>query len=357
MHIVRNREPIPYNRDTTLEPGEWLMEDLNAFEAGVISNRGTVTIESRGSRMRWFMPMAATNGSVLVLRSGAIGDLLLASPALAAYKNLHVKPGALHLSCLTKHHQLFDNTGLFDAILPYPFDFNKANDYTLIISLENVIETNNEIHATDAFASELGDTLVTDYKPVFTLTPEEKEAGKAHFKGGRPVVGIQPRASARNRDYPAHLLSEAILLLQSQGWEIVLFGLDGQFPPFPPAFRHLPITDLSRRNLTLRQSAAVLANCQAFVGVDSAFIHLCHALDVPAIGLYGAFPWQIRTSKAPLTYSITGPGDCAGCCWLASNVKGHFPPNKPCSEKQFCVVLAGIDPRRIVAKVNELRPK
>ncbi len=103
------------------------------------------------------------------------------------------------------------------------------------------------------------------------------------------------------------------------------------------------------------QSAAWVRNCDAFVGVDSSLLHLCHAFDVPAVGLYAAFPWQQRTSKAPLTRALTGIGECAPCRWHM-HAGRHFPPNKPCSSVGYCTVLAGIEPVKIIASVNKLKP-
>src|SRR5690606_22258503 len=163
------------------------------------------------------------------------------------------------------------------------------------------------------------------------VTAEEKEWAKASVpKGTLPRVAIQLRASVKNRDYPMHQWNEVIDGLVARGWEVLLYGSKGQVPPLP---RGSPSQIIDCSSMTFREAAAVLETCDAFVGVDSAFVNLCPALGVPAIGLYGPFPWQARTSHAPKTRALSGVGDCAGCSWSPSAGR-HFPPGKECAKTQ-----------------------
>ena len=350
MHLLTNTAPIDPKTPLMgiLAPGEWLMHDQNAFEFALMAERGTV--ELAGIRR---IDRNASFDPVLIVRSGAFGDLLLASPAIRAFREKRPDREVV-LSCFDIRRQLFEHTDLFDGFADYPLPYSEIANYSEIISLENVIETAHDKHATDAFAEALGVT-VTDYKPVNVVTPEEKETARARWQRNRPLVGIQLRASVRNRDYPAALWSKVILELENRGWDVLLFGSKGQIPPLPPEMRRTYIRDLSQHDLTFRETCAALANCAAFAGVDSALIHVCHALDIPAVGLYGPFPWQIRTAHAPKTEALTGTGACAGCCWHAK-LGQHFPPGQPCYEKQICWVLATIPPERIVSKIDAMKP-
>lgn len=351
MHVLRATKPIHMGRDKVLEAGEWLMHDQNAFECAMLADRGTTTLSTFPNRTSLLLEKT-TVADLTIIRSGAIGDLLLASPAIKAFKE--TTGTKINLSCFPERAQLFDHTDLFSNILPYPLPFDTSQRINLL-SLENVIETNNTDHATDAFAKALGVT-VTDYKPIYVVTPEEKRDALFDLPKGRPFVGIQPRSTARNRDYPDDQWQEVIAALDKRGWHVILFGSFGQIPALPPSLeRNLHVTNLAMERRTFRQAAAFLANCDAFCGVDSAFLHLCHALDIPAVGLFGAFSWKTRTSKAPKTIALTGAGDCAGCSWLPRNGR-HFPPDMPCSVKQQCQVLADIKPSTIVAKLDAMKP-
>jgi ADP-heptose:LPS heptosyltransferase len=259
----------------------------------------------------------------------------------------------VRLSCFKAHFSLFEDTELLDQLFEYPL----IPGFREVLDLGNVMERETDVHATDAFAKALGVT-VTDYKPIYKVSDAERQwAATLRSTSGRPVCGIQMRASTRNRDYTADNWLKVITELVNRGWDVLLFGSPGQIPPLPKSIAACPhIYDLSRAGYTFRQSAAILAGCDAFCGVDSALIHLCHALDVPAFGLYGPFPWQIRTAKAPLTTALSGVGDCAPCFHHA-HAGHHFPKDKPCAKLGHCTVLAGIPPERVVAKVDALRKR
>lgn len=347
MHLLTNSAPVNLGGGLPdLQPGEWLMHDANAFEIALRAERGTVKIRDSGWE-ELFHP----DGEVLVMRSGAIGDLLMLTPC---FPFIDARTG---LSCFLHHWPLFQNWGGNTPKLePYPFPLSLVNRYSHIVSLENTIEIDHEHHATDVFAKALGIPIpLKNYKPIYGVTDAEKEATKKWLFSGRPNIAIQPRASIPNRDYPGQLWGEVIIELEKRGWGILIIGRKGQVPPLGDKLKSPFIRNLAEEDLSLRESVAVLSQCDAFAGVDSSFMHFAAALDIPSVSLHGAFPWQIRTKHYPLNTALTGPGDCAGCCWHMHNGR-MFPPNKPCTDKGFCVVLAGIKPERIVAKIDALKP-
>lgn len=288
------------------------------------------------------------------MRSGAIGDLLLLTPALKQWKN--VTHARLALCCFPHHFPLFEGTGLIDELVSYPMKFSESEKYAFPVTLENTMESDHSQHATDVFAKALGlQTPLADYRPVYCVTDEEKAATEKHLFRNRPNIVIQPKASVANRDYPFTLWGEVIRRLEARGWGVLIVGRKGQIPPMPPQLATPFVRDLSQLDLTFRESAAVLSQTQAFCGVDSAFLHLCHALDIPAVGLFAAFDWKTRTSKAPKTIALSGVGECAPCNWHM-HAGRQFPPNKPCTKPKFCTVLASISPERIVSKIDLLKP-
>ncbi len=354
MHVLSLSEPVNLGKTLGVLPaGEWLVHDLNAFEIALKAKRGAAKVSAwdRQAPHEGSHP----NSTILVVRSGAIGDLLLLTPALLAVMAHAVWEGrSVELACFKHHHDMFAGTMI--KPVEYPLPAERIKDYGHIVSLENTMECDHTQHATDVFAKALGlTTPLTDYRPVYHVTDAEKEAAQKHIFKGRPTLAVQVKASVANRDYPLPLWHEVITKLERQGWGIVLLGRKGQIPPIPPQAQNPFIRDLSQLDLPFRESAAVLSLCQAFVGVDSAWSHMCHALDITAVVLFGAFNWETRTGKAPKTIALSGVGECAPCNWHMT--AGHaFPPNKPCSRQQVCTVLASITPDRICAKVALLKP-
>lgn len=334
MHVLSNTSPINMGRHGMLAPGEWVCHDRNAAELLLMAERGSCSIRPY-FRGNW---EGSKSDKFLVVRSGAIGDLLFLSPVL---------PTNCALACFKTHHEIACDFGT--GLVEYPVLLSVAQEFSYLVSLEDVMESHPDKHATDCFASAL-EVDVADYKPRYVVNELERAAAMIRFPRTKAKrIGIQPICSTRNRDYPLPYWLEVFNLLARENVEIFLFGSPGQIPDL----KHPHVTNLSQEQLTFRQSAAVLSTCDVFCGVDSSLLHLCHALEIPAVGLYAAFDWKARTSKSPLTWSLTGVGDCAPCNWHKQG-GSHFPPDKPCARLGNCHVLATIKPDRIVAKINFL---
>lgn len=330
--------------------GEWLVHDLNAFELAQRAKRGTAKVRE----FTQAEPTNTDNRPTLIMRQGAIGDLLMLTPALAEFKTKNFSHPAL--CCWPKHFDLFGGNRDLGGLIPYPLPADQIPFFKRIISLENTMESDHSQHATDVFAKALGlSTPLPNYKPKYFVRDEEKEKVAQYLFKQRPNIVIQQRASVANRDYPLDQWLEVIVKLERRGWGVLLVGYKGQIPIIPRQYQSPFIRDLSRHDLTFREIASVLAQSQAFCGVDSAFAHLAHALDIPAVVLFGAFDWKTRTAHAPKTIAISGNGDCAPCSWHF-HANQMFPPNKPCTAIQRCVVLAGIPPERIVSKISLIKP-
>lgn len=338
------------------------MNDLNAFEVAAAArppgsaslDKFVIPKQPEGEWMDLPDSKDRENRPVLIMRTGVIGDLLFLTPALREFKKTTGKK--IVVCAWEKYLPQLEGCDFIDGVISYPLKASDAWRYSEIKFLDYVMEVDHENHATDAFAKALGLSVpLPDYRPFYKVTEAEKEAAKSHIYAVRPTLVVQQTASSPTRNYPLEKWFEVIVRLERSGWGILLVGLNGDFPEFPVQHSTPFIRDLSRPGMSFRETAAVLSLATGFVGVDSALVHLCHALDIPAVGIYGPFPWQIRTAKAPKTIAVSGVGPCAPCFY--HTYKGPpFPPGKPCTQKQMCVVLADISPDRIVAKVSLLKP-
>lgn len=368
MHIVRNAAPlaIPYNQQ--LPPGEWLMQDDTAFGCAARAERGTVALREwdRKLNAEWMKLDDSANvdiskaRSILLIRSGAIGDLLLLSPCIEPLRKKYLN-AEIWLACFEKHWPITETFGAHMAAIRYPVDMNAVAQFDLIISLENIIEqaTEKGIHATDAFAEALGVT-VTDCRPVYRVTDEERErltemdapfhrAEQGCAKAERkPRVALNLHASSKVRGYPMKQWNAVLLQLLNRGWEIMLLGDKDGIKGAPPA-----IKDCS--DLTFREAAAVLASCDVFCGVDSAFFNLCPALGVPAIGLFGPVDWITRIKEGSGQLALTTHAECAPCGWTNARGGRQWPAGMPCEKAGTCVPLAEIPVERIIAKIDAYR--
>lgn len=225
-----------------------------------------------------------------------------------------------------------------------------------IISLEDVIELSSDKHATDAFAEKIR-VKVEDYQPEFSLSENEKLWALDNLpqrKGDGPLLGVQLTPGARNRAYPMEFWTAILGELERRGWEILLFGKEGQVPPVEKWLGGgRKIYDLSIKGYTFRQSAALFKACDAYLGIDSSFLQLARAFKIPGVALFGPVDWKLRVREGENITCLTGTSECKGCYW--HHHRGQSFPDQLCRKRNFCHVLAEIKPERVVAKVDALR--
>ena len=357
MHVVKTSSPIRFPDGTQLAPGEWLCNDDNAFQIGLMATRASVRahtwngVNPKTNMWYWDQSKPEWIKSILLIRSGAIGDLLLLSPCIAALKAKypHAK---ITLACFPRHRPIVQDMG-FDAVIDYPVHLSAIGDHDLVIPLEHIVELSTEkgVHATDAYAEALGVSVI-DYKPKYRVTDEETQWAHNAFKRlhdtrqdkWTPRIALHLQSSASIRNYPMELWQVVIQALIERGWEVMLLGNTVTMKGGPKGLH-----DCSR--LSFREAAAVLATCDAFCGVDSSFFNLAPALGIPAVGLFGPVDWRTRVKEGNGQIALHGEG-CEPCHWTNARAGVKMPPLMPCAPKQQCVLLSSIRPERIVAVVE-----
>lgn len=314
------------------------------------------------------LPQAAYR-SLFIHRAGGFGDLLLLTPALRALKRAH--PGCKVTVCtMPRYREVLAGNPCVDAFAEFPPTNKEIFAHDGVVSFENVIENNPKArttHAVDLYAERLGvEVDPADRRPDYVITEEER-AWAADFlcslpnpvEGDRPSayslqassllrIGLQVNASTPARSYPAGPLSDLVDLLAGEA-QILLFGAPGEVVTDGLNPR---IVNLSARNLSFRQSCALLATCDALVAPDSALCHVAAALEVPTVALYGPFPSHLRlTSSCQEAHDAHGV--CAPC-FHHSRGQEIFPHSRPCARTMSCHVLGGLPPARLFAQVMKL---
>lgn len=344
MHVLTLTKPLDIGPNGILEAGEYIVEN---------SNGGQLLAMTYGATLRpfdWFIPKLELSDTIVV-RPGGFGDLILLTPAIRGLMRSQTNGTKVRVACFPQYITLFDGTGI--ETIPYPIRITDEIRSSNIIFLEDSVEHHEDgrtLHMTDVFCKRLG-VDPEDKKAEYFVSDEERSWAEKYVKKHWPIAGpvkraaIQTQASTHCRTPPQ--LGEVVAQLYAKGWHCFLLGS----PYSIPVQNKLRITNCTLDNLTFRQSAAVLDACDIILGPDSALIHVAGAINKPAVGLYGAFPWQLRTAYAPNTIAIQGHGECAPCFYHGRNGE-HFPRNGPCHKVGKCVVLDSIIPEAIVQKVE-----
>lgn len=361
MHLVTIpegiSEPIPTHGGLPLEAGKQYICS-NAFAGSLMLSRWRVVIDDEMWSLRLlikaclfsfhpFDPTQDWNGKHIWLnRGGGFGDLLMLTPLIKELKRRWPKCH-VHVACGSDYHCLFKDIDVFTEFIPIQIE--KLKDIDSLVCFEELVEGNpaaEHLHMAQLFARQLG-IVLKDIKPEYHVHWKELEWAWDNYNGDVwPRIGIQFMASGLYRSYPD---MGKVLLELSKKAKVFLFGAPNQVVLKDPVPN---ITNLMEDNLTFRQSVAVAATCNACVSPDSALVHVCSALDIPCVALYGPFPSELRTTSER-TFSFNGKAPCAPCFFHAE-IPTQFPAGMPCFEKKRCVALESIDPILVVEKTLSL---
>lgn len=289
-------------------------------------------------------------GDLLVVAPGGYGDLLFLEPVLRAWR-ITSPTARLGLNVGTEHYRIFDNLDLNFELVEYPVPEPVVHSFGFnVFCTEQIIHRNPGVHPTDLYAAALGVEL-QDKRPRYKMSIEELEfAQKELPKSSRPRIGLHVRATALCRTYPLQvpLLEE---LLGKRKYEIVLFGAKGEAQADDS--EELGLVNLCNRDLTFRQSAAILSTCDGLIAPDSGLLHVAGAMGIPTVALFGPFHWKERTVYYPSVHALQGRAKCAPC-HHHKRAGREWPEGGQCETTGYCVALADITPQRIVSKLESM---
>ena len=359
MHFVSiDSRFVPANASDAVEPGEYIATDVNGAYLIMMTGGGTMRPVPADNGHQFDATRDWNGKRILIPRTGGFGDLTLMTPLMREIKRRW--PGCtLGISTMRHYSAALQNLPFIDGILPYPLLVSEAEKFDAWIFFENSIEKNpraTKVHMTDLFADIAGIDAIQDKHPAYVVTRKEISWCMVQYPrvNGTRRLCIHCTTSVPTRTYPLRLFGDIAGKFLNKGWEVFLIGAPNEVP----AENAKNFRNLMNDNLTFRKTAAVVNNCDCLLGGDSAFVHVAGALDVPAIALYGAFPWSLRTAYSPSVTAIQGVGECSPCFWHPNIARAndkdlaYFPPNGPCRKAGECTVLADIKPNRICDKIE-----
>ncbi len=357
MKILHLPAVLPISPDNILQPGRYMAPEQVSMQLLLMLGDGTM--EELNVPIEKYQMLAGgdMNGKrILIQRAGGFGDLVLLTPVLREimrrWPTCHIA-----VSCMPFYSVVFNGLPYVDELLPFPVSMDTAETYDSWVLYENAIEKNpaaQETHMTDLFGEIAGLRHIENCKPEYRVKPSEAIwASEAYPRNFAKRVAIQVGTSGRCRRYPK--MGELLQELVKEGYEVMLLGTENEIPALRGKRLTPQIRNLTEAGLTFRQSCAVANTADVFIGADSAILHVAGALDIPAVGLYGPFPWKLRTVYSDSILPLQGTGACAPCFYHNMGaMEKHFPDHCPSKEKGFCQVLATLTPERIIEKAKKI---
>jgi ADP-heptose:LPS heptosyltransferase/GT2 family glycosyltransferase len=222
---------------------------------------------------------------------GHAGDALMAAPVLRAFRRAHPED-RVYLLADEAHHCLFRGSPDVDMVFPLHSPNRGAGRVVDLADFRAKGWARTRTHIMDHMAAACG-VRVEDRSYGFMPPAEANVWSAAEAKKLGRFVAQHVRSSLDSKDWP--LASHAALRdeLARAGLPTVQVGGAGD-PRIPG--------DLAgdyRGRLSYPETAALLSRAEAFIGPDSACMHLSRAVrDVPCVAVWG--------STSPLTSGLFG---------------------------------------------------
>jgi ADP-heptose:LPS heptosyltransferase len=299
----------------------------------------------------WVRNRRAT-GPVLVTRAmGGLGDIVMMTPGLRALAERTGQP--VHFATKRQFFPLLEhNPGIklldIDKVIDIQ-QFRRWVNLSLCPAARYESRVTPKIRRgrVELFAGAMGIKRQAldryGWRPVCTLSAEQLQA-KARYRAefqrdGLPIIGVQPFSRESYRNYP--MIFKAMQDLAGRA-RIVYFHSTAV-----PAEEHPNMIQVNGRPIA--ETLAAIAACDYFVSVDSAFLHVAAAFNIPALSIFGPIDGSMRTGHHPRSIVIGAPsGFVCAPCWRNEDTPCYL------SGGQVSVCLSSIPMKEVVDGVVRL---
>lgn len=298
--------------------------------------------------------------TLIVWRTGGIGDLLFIQPNLNYLKEIYPTCEII-LACGPQYQAMVEDWPAVDQLLdlPFPFSYLIRADYHAVF--EGVIERCKEARDTNAyelFTRWLGLDLPKEkLLPVQPVKQDKVEECKKILEEwnleGLDFIIIQLRASSPVRSPRLGLWGDIINHITKNDHVVIITDA----PHYAKEIDFLIekfvkdkdlVFNFAHHSKSLDYTIALTSLAKMAVSTDTALMHLAAALDVKGFGLYGPFPGEIRLSTYPKSRWINAELHCAPCF-----LHGHKScPNSAADGTPKCYEQINLD--ELTEKIEEL---
>ncbi len=266
-----------------------------------------------------------TEKTLLVFRTGGIGDLLFIQPNLKYLKEKY-PDCTIKFACGPQYQSMVEAWDCVDEVLDLPFLLKElmSSDYHGLF--EGVIERCRLAQAENAY------NLFSDWMglnlPNELLIPEQKpKDDKVEFcldklkewgvEPGKFIVA-QLRASSPIRTPHPTFWVNIINELTDRGYKILITDNPTQkeyVKQFIDTCIKNPdsVFNFCKESTTLDYTIAIASLAKCIIATDSALNHIAASLNVPCYGIYGPFPGHIRMKTYPKAKWVDATRHCAPC--------------------------------------------
>lgn len=278
-----------------------------------------------------YLGQDAEDKTILVFRTGGIGDLLFIQPNLRYLKEKY-PTCIIQFACGPQYQPMVENWDCVDEVCDLPFTLSRLQKADYHMLFEGVIERCKRAHDTNAynlFSKWLGlnlpdDLLIPKQEAKEELLDDVKEVlNHWNVEEGSFIV-MQLRASSPIRTPRHEFWVKIIDELNERGYPVLLTDNPRQAEKVDDFIKMLKDDTMTfnycKHSESIDYTIALTSLAKATIATDSALGHIAASLDVPCFGVYGPFPGQIRLKTYPKASWVDATRSCAPCF-----IHGHRP--------------------------------
>ena len=297
--------------------------------------------------------------TLLIFRTGGIGDLLFIQPNLRYLKEKH-PDCRIEFACGPQYQPMVEAWDCVDEVLDLPFPLSKLQKAKYHVLFEGVIERCEEAEDSNAYnlfsrwmGLDLPDELLV---PKQTPQPElVDKCTEILGEWGLPeksFIVMQLRASSPIRCPKPDFWLDMINKLTARGHHIVLTDNPRQGDKVDQFIRKVYKKDMVHnfcsKSDSIAHSIALISLAEGVIATDSAMNHIAVSVDVPAFGLMGPFPGYVRYKTYKKVDYINAKRHCAPCFLHGVN------PCKEAAGDGFSPCYENIDTGEVVDRYEAL---
>ena len=278
-----------------------------------------------------------------IRRSGALGDVLLATPAIKKLKERYPKSDIWFATMSSEAlalNQYVSKVG--NRVEDIPSD--------VVFDLDLVYENNPNMNVAQAYAlALLGEKLdEQDLALVFNSTEKDTQSTAMKLRGmnvmSDRIITVHMAQSWANRTWYHDRWMSVVRNYANRGFKVVVIGKGGDF-------RAADIPNVVSMNnlLSVYEIRELIKKSQCFVGMDSGMIHIAQSTKTPIVGIFTVADPRNRIVRNENTLCVVPEVECRYCL--------HRQP-KPVTfvgcERKDHACLKEIEPKHIIAAVDAL---
>ncbi len=254
---------------------------------------------------------------ILVIRSGAMGDVLLATPIIKKlFKNYD---GLCSITVATRYADIFKNNPYIVKCISIHDLRNIEEQYDLILDLDSCYEKNRALHVTEAYNFyTFGISSTTEnLQPEIFSTNSDKETCSEFIKNIKsPYIVCHNRedASQPYRNVPRKEW-ERLLTSLSEKSDLQIVQIGSRSMDIALKNENNKFID-ARDIFSLQQTKELISNAKLFLGTDAGPLHIAATTQTPIVSFFSIAHHHLRRplrDDQSIFKPVTPNIDCYGC--------------------------------------------